>query len=127
MNLVRLLAAVLLLADYTGVYKVLCVSPAGHEAVEDSMAPCCVPGMGMPGRVFSQTSPCEGCADYSFAPTTEIATAQADSSATPTIIYAAGTLERFQSGASPSIKDVLSVQGQIERAGAPHLAACLRC
>ncbi len=57
--------------------KVLCVSPAGHEALEDSMAPCCVP-MRAPAVAFSEPAPCDGCTDYPVNPILEMVSARPD-------------------------------------------------
>ncbi len=76
-TLVRVLAAVLLLCPY-GVAKVVCVSPTGHEAVEDSLAACCLPGAPS-NPELSKPTPCQGCTDYALDSTTEIKGPQADS------------------------------------------------
>ncbi len=127
-SLVRLLAALLLLADSGGVSKILCISPTGHEAVEDSMALCCLPGMGIPEGVFSPPIPCEGCTDYPVTPTVEITVAQPGASSSPMIADAAMPLwVEFHSDAPASIRNLLSVQGQVGFAGSPPLTCSLRC
>ena len=76
-SLVRFLAAVLLLCPY-GVSKVVCVSPTGHQAVEDSLAACCLPGAPS-NPELSKPTPCQGCTDYALDSTTEIKGPKADS------------------------------------------------
>ncbi len=78
--LVRLLVATLLLVWPPSESKVLCISPTGHEAIEDWAAPCCAPNDGPSGTALSEPSPCQGCTDYPLAPTIELDHSQPDSS-----------------------------------------------
>lgn len=81
-RLVRLLAAALLLVVVPGASKVVCVSPTGHDTIEDWASLCCVRSSATPESSFSQPAPCQGCTDYPVAPTTGIQSAQRDSSRT---------------------------------------------
>lgn len=78
--MVRFLAAALLLLGPSGVSKVVCISPTGHEAIEDWAALCCVPGADGSDTTLSEASPCHGCTDRPTAPAIEIKGPQADSS-----------------------------------------------
>lgn len=73
-----LLTAALLLSGAPGISKVLCISPTGHEAVEELGALCCSPTAGTPA--LSEPGPCEGCTDYPLAPAAEIKSAQPSAS-----------------------------------------------
>lgn len=65
------LVAVLMLSGVPEVSDVLCISPAGHLAVEQWSAPCCLPGAGNGSQAFSEPSQCAGCTDYSLLPAAE--------------------------------------------------------
>ncbi len=69
----RFLAAALVLLQPLSASEVICISPSGHEAVEDLAAACCEPRSGLPGVGFSEPdSPCAGCSDYSPTATIEL-------------------------------------------------------
>ncbi len=75
----RVVAAVLLLAFYPSTSKVLCVSPNGHEAIEDSASICCAPPADAPGTAFSEPGICQGCTDYPLVQAGEIKRSQPNS------------------------------------------------
>lgn len=78
--LVRFLTAALLLVGPSSVSTVICISPTGHEAIEDWAALCCVPGADGSETALSEASPCHGCTDRPVAPTIEIKGPQPDPS-----------------------------------------------
>jgi hypothetical protein len=78
--LVRFFTAALLLVGPSSVSKVICISPTGHDAIEDWAASCCVPGADDSGTALSEASPCQGCTDRPIAPAIEIKGPQTDSS-----------------------------------------------
>ncbi len=77
--LVRLLATALLLGGPIGASKVICVSPNGHQALEDSVAVCCAPGDDLADTVQSEETPCQGCTDYPVSPNLEIRNSRSNS------------------------------------------------
>ena len=77
-SLVRLLTVALLLVSPYSVSKIVCVSPTGHEALEDPVAVCCVPGAPI-DAAFSTSTPCQGCTDYPLNSSTEIKSARTGS------------------------------------------------
>lgn len=124
-TLVRALAAVLLLCPY-GVSKVVCVSPS-HEAVEDSLATCCLPGSPSNPEV-SKPTPCQGCTDYALDSTVEIKGPQADSahacSRGNTVSAQAGV---FLPIAMPSLAAMDHRDGQLIPLSPQSQTAVLRC
>lgn len=125
-TLVRVLAAVLLLCPY-GVSRVVCVSPTGHEAVEDSLGVCCLPGApSNPG--FSKTTPCQGCTDYPLDSTSEIKGRQANS----THALSCGDTASASAGLIPplamaSLAAMHDRDGQFVPRAAQSQTAVLRC
>ncbi len=73
----RFVAAALLLLWPPSVSKILCISPTGHEAIEDEIAPCCAPALdAISGQAISPESPCRGCTDYPISAAAEIKATQ---------------------------------------------------
>ncbi len=64
--LFRLLAAAMLLAGVPEVSKIVCISPTGHEAIEDWATACCLPGGDHPVSSVSQHGSCHGCRDFAL-------------------------------------------------------------
>ena len=74
------IAAALLVIWPTSVSKIICVSPTGHQSIEDLDAPCCAPGDAAPDTALSEGEPCQGCTDYPITAALEIKCSQRDSS-----------------------------------------------
>lgn len=125
-SLVRLLTAALLLATAPDASKVVCVSPAGHEAVEDRAALCCAPGGSARDTSFSETTPCQNCTDYPVASTVEIKKAEPsrvvtfDSSALPMMVP-------IVQDQATAIAFAPSVGRQFDPLNSPLSSAPLRC
>ena len=81
-SLIRLLTATLLLVVAPDVSKVVCISPTGHNDIEDWAALCCPGSGGTPESAFSKPTPCQGCTDYPVTSTVEIKSPQPDPSRT---------------------------------------------
>ena len=79
-SLIRVLTAALLLVVAPDVSKVVCISPTGHNNIEDWAALCCPGIAGTPDSAFSKSTPCQGCTDYPVTSTVEIKSSQPDSS-----------------------------------------------
>lgn len=127
-SLVRLLAAALLLVVAPSVSKVVCISPTGHNAIEEWATLCCQRGAGTPDTAFSKPTPCEGCTDYP-APTVEIKISQPDSSRGVSFensAFAVAAPVRLDHTAA-SVRFAPGTERQAEPVNSQPLTTSLRC
>jgi hypothetical protein len=127
-RLVRLFVAALLLMVVPGVSRVVCISPSGHEAIEDWASLCCLPRAGAPETAFSKPTPCQSCTDYPVAPTIGIKSAQPESSQLVTFDNSAlPAMVPFRQDQTTAITSALSLERRFDPVNSPLLTTSLRC
>ena len=127
--LLRLLIAALLLVVAPDVSKIVCISPTGHNDIEDWAALCCPGSAGTPDSAFSKATPCQGCTDYPFTSTIEIKSSQQDSSRGVSFensSFAVAAPVRLDHAAA-SVRLALSLERQADPVNSPPLTTSLRC
>ena len=127
--LLRLLIAALLLVVAPDVSKVVCISPTGHNDIEDWAALCCPGSAGTPDSAFSKPTPCQGCTDYPVTSTVEIKSSQPDSSRGVSFensLFAVAAPVWLDHTAA-SVRFARSTERQADPVNSPPLTTSLRC